>query len=98
MGLIDMLETVAADGLQNVPHAWFHEANKQLKIYEFIKGPLRLFFFKGSGGQIAVCTCGVRKSGKKADPKAVKKAAKWRDDYYAALKNGTLILESEDGA
>lgn len=96
-GLMHMLEKVAEDGLQNVPHAWIHEANKKLDIYEFIKGPLRLFFFKGKNGQIAVCTTGVRKSGQKADPAAVKKAAKWRDDYYKALENDALITVIDDG-
>lgn len=96
-GLAQMLEKVAEDGLQKVPQAWFHEANKKLDIYEFIKGPLRLFFFKGKNGQIAVCTTGVRKSGSKADQAAVQKAAKWRDDYYEALKNDTLTTVNEDG-
>lgn len=98
IGLAKMLEKVAEEGLQKVPQAWFHEANKKLDIYEFIKGPLRLFFFKGKNGQIAVCTTGVRKSGSKADTAAVKKAAKWRDDYYKALDNNTLITVNEDGA
>ena len=96
-GLMHMLGTVAENGLQNVPHAWVHEANKKLDIYEFIKGPLRLFFFKGKNGQIAVCSTGVRKSGSKADQAAVQKAAKWRDDYYEALKNDTLTTVNEDG-
>lgn len=97
VGLVKMLEEVAEKGLQKVPQAWFHEANKKLDIYEFIKGPLRLFFFKGKNGQIAVCTTGVRKTGSKADSAAVKKAAKWRDDYCEALRNNTLVMVNEDG-
>lgn len=96
-GLVQMLDKVAEEGLQKVPSAWFHEANKELDIYEFIKGPLRLFFFKGKNRQIAVCTTGVKKSGQKADPAAVKKAAKWRGEYYEALKNDALITVSDDG-
>ncbi len=96
IGLMTMLEKVAEDGLQKVPQAWFHEANKKLDIYEFVKGPLRLFFFKGKNGQIAVCTTGVRKSGQKANMAEVKKAAKWRDAYYKALQDDTLIMVNED--
>lgn len=89
-GLIDMLDAVSEMGLQGVPGAWLHEANKQLGIYEFVKGRLRLFFFKGVNGQIAVCTTGVMKSGQKADKASVKKAAEFRDLYFAAHAANTL--------
>lgn len=89
-GLIDMLDAVSEMGLQGVPSAWLHEANKQLGIYEFVKGRLRLFFFKGVNGQIAVCTTGVMKSGQKADKASVKKAAEFRDLYFASHAANTL--------
>lgn len=89
-GLIEMLDAVSAMGLQGVPSAWWHEANKQLGIYEFVKGRLRLFFFKGASGQIAVCTTGVMKSGQKADKASVKKATEFRDLYFAAHAANTL--------
>lgn len=97
LGLTDMLGEVAEKGLANVPQSWIHEASKKLKIYEFIKGPLRLFFFKGKNGQIAVCTTGVRKSGQKADSASVNKAAQLRDDYHEAFNNRTLttVIENE---
>ncbi len=90
-GLTLMLRQVAAEGLQNVPSAWFHEADKERQIYEFIKGALRLFFFRGKNGQVAVCVAGVRKTGQKANKFAVDKAAKCRDDYYKALESNALI-------
>lgn len=96
-GLVQMLEKVAEEGLQGVPAAWFHEADKSQQIYEFIKGSLRLFFFKGRNGQIAVCTAGVRKSGRKADKAAVARAARWRDDYFRAIESNALIMVSDDG-
>jgi len=89
-GLVEMLDAVSAMGLQGVPSAWLHEANKQLGIYEFVKGRLRLFFFKGVSGQIAVCTTGVMKSGQKADKASVKRAAEFRDLYFAAHAANTL--------
>lgn len=96
-GLLQMLEHVALHGFGNIPAAWTHEANKEEGIYEFIKGPLRLFFFKGEGDSIAVCTCGVRKSGQKADKAAVSQAIKIKDAYWTAVKNGNLeIIEHED--
>lgn len=87
---MQILQYVAENGLQKAGPKWTHEADKALKIYEFIKGPLRLFFFKGEGGQIAVCTAGVRKSGNKADKASVKKAYDLSVEYDKAIKAYTL--------
>jgi hypothetical protein len=96
-GLALILQHVAEKGIQNVPAAWVHEANKKDKINEFIKGPLRLFFFKGKGRQIAVCTTGARKKGNKADKAAVKKAAALRKKYEQAVEDQTLeVINDED--
>ncbi len=96
-GLIQILEAVVERGWQSTPAAWRHEADKQRGIYEFVKGPLRLFYFKGEAGQIAVCTCGVRKSGQKADKAAVDKAARLKDAYYQAIRDKTLKMVEENG-
>lgn len=97
MGMFSMLEYVAANGLQNMPSAWSHEADKPAGIYEFIKGPLRLFYFKGLNGEIAVCTSGVRKSGQKADKAAVAHAIAMKKQYMTAVKNNTYeVAEDED--
>jgi len=95
-GLVQILEFLAENGLGKASHAWLHEANKDEQIYEFIKGPLRLFFFKGNAGQIAVCTGGGRKKGRKADKAAVANAAILRSQYQAAIEKDTLeIIEDE---
>jgi len=95
-GLFTMLEFAAKEGLQSLPAKWVHEANKQEQIFEFIKGPLRLFFFKGVDGQIAVCTTGTRKAGNKADRGEVAKAARFRRDYFAAVENNTLQVVCDE--
>ena len=92
-GLADIIEKVASNGLENVPAKWWHEASKQKKIYEFRKGPLRLFFFKGQGAQIAVCTGGIRKTTPKADKQKVAQANEWRKEYFAAVEANTLVVE-----
>lgn len=84
-GLLVMIETVAENGLDGVPPTWLHEASKQHGIYEFIKGRLRLFFFKGANGQIAVCSGGVLKKTGKADKSAVSKAAEFKARYFADM-------------
>ena len=95
-GLHEMLQYVASNGLQGVPHGWFWLADRKLEIYEFRKGPLRLFFFKGNGDEIAVCTDGVRKSGQRADKQAVNKAAKWRSEYLNAQRNNTYEVVDDE--
>ncbi len=89
-GLVEMIDFVAENGLDAAPVKWIHEADKQKKIYEFIKGSLRLFFFRGKNGQIAVCTTGIRKSGQKADKSSVNKAAEYRNSYLSAYEGNTL--------
>lgn len=95
-GLNTMLQKVAEKGLSGIPAAWIHEVSKKDKIYEFKKGPLRLFFFKGEGIDIVICTLGVRKSGQKVDKGAVDQAAKWRTRYQAAIaSNSCEVIEVE---
>lgn len=85
--LLTMLRHVAERGFENVPASWCHEADKNNGIYEFIKGDLRLFYFKGKNGEIAVCTGGVVKKGRKVNKPAVNAAKKWKDAYYQKLES-----------
>lgn len=96
MGLSDLLARVAREGLDGLSSKMTHEADKRLKIYEFIKGDLRLFYFKGRDNTIVICTAGVIKKGQKADQKAVEKAAKFREEYLRAHASGGIQWE-EDG-
>lgn len=94
-GLALMLEHVAKNGLQGLPAAWAHLVDQEEKIYEFSKGDLRLFFFKGHGNQIAVCTSGVMKKKQKVDKAAVAKAIASRNAYFAAvLTNSVEVISS----
>lgn len=97
LGLLDMLQRVAELGFQGVPTKWTHEANKKEQIYEFVKGDLRLFYFKGEGRQIAVCTGGTLKKGQKADKAKVAQASLLKEAYWAAVQSNTLqVANNED--
>lgn len=96
VGLANMLERLASSGFANLTSSMTHEANKQHKIYELIKGDLRLFYFKGTGDVIIVCTVGVLKKTQKADKNAVAQSIGWKDMYGTALTNGTLTWETEE--
>ena len=95
-GFLMFLQFIAENGFDKAPVSWSHEANKKNGIYEFRKGKLRLFFFKGLNGQIAVCTTGVRKTTAKANKSAVKLAIEYKNNYFAAAKNEELVLIQED--
>lgn len=88
-GLSKMLEFVAENGLTKMPSVWSHEANKKAGSYQFIKGSLRLFYFKGEGNQIAVCTTGALKKGQKADKNAINRAVAAKVAYFEAINTGT---------
>lgn len=97
IGLLEMLMYVAERGLQNTPAKWTHEVDKSRGIYEFVKGDLRLFFFKGANRQITVCTVGVIKKGQKADKSSVNKSAKMKSEYFAASATNTIkVIKDED--
>ena len=88
-----MLTYVSENGFQNIPTAWVHEADKKRKVREFVKGSLRLFFFNGTGNQIAVCVVGKMKKGNKADKASVEKTAKCQAEYFEAVSNNVLEVE-----
>lgn len=97
IGLNTMLAYVASNGLQNMSHAWSHEVDKENGIFEFIKGPLRLLYFKGVNDDIAVCTVGVRKKTQKVDKAAVAQAVEMKKAYLKAVHNKTYeVVEDED--
>lgn len=94
-GLSIILQHIAENGLNGA--SWVHEANKQEGIYEFTKGKLRLFFFKGVNNQIAVCTTGVIKKQQKADKPSVIKAIGYKKQYAQAIEtNSITVVEDED--
>ena len=69
---------------------------QEKQIYEFIKGRLRLFFFKGENGQIAICTNGQMKKTTKANKSAIAIAAIYRKKYFKAVREGTLqVIKNE---
>ena len=91
-GLYALLERVSQDGLDDISSALCHEVDKNEKIFEFIKGKLRLFFFKGNGDLLVVCTTGLVKKTPKVDKKAVAKAITCKNQYLNAVKQNTLVM------
>lgn len=79
--LLVLIERVATDGLQNMPSELVHLVDRERGIYEFVAGRLRLFFFKGAGNQIAICTSGLMKKTQRVDGRSVVAAARCKAEY-----------------
>lgn len=82
-GLLGLLDRVSKEGLDGLPPSLCHLVDKNGGIYEFVKGSLRLFFFKGSDGDISVCTGGLVKKTQKVDASAVSRAIAMKRLYEA---------------
>lgn len=75
---------------------WIHQVNKTEKIYEIKKGRLRLFFFRGDGSDIAICTTGLVKKTQKVDPSAIAKAVSMKTQYWDAVARNAIKVITDD--
>jgi len=96
-GLLDMITRIAKNGFHQFSSQQCHYIDQDKKIYELIRGRLRLIFFHGKNKTIMICTDIVVKDTQKANQKVVKRALKTYDDYYNSLREKTLIeIRDED--
>ncbi|MDT4331076.1 type II toxin-antitoxin system RelE/ParE family toxin [Methylomonas sp. MS20] len=80
-GLFVLIERIAKDGLDGLsPHVW-HLVDKDNKIYELIKGDLRLLFFKGPGDLLVIASHGFIKKTQKTPDNEKNKAIRRKKQY-----------------
>ena len=91
-GLFDVMERVSTNGLDQLPYSLSHFVDKKEKIYEFIKGDLRLFYFKGHDNLLVICTSVVIKKTQKVDKKQVDLAIRLKLEYLQSVKDGTIVF------
>ncbi|MGK9450763.1 hypothetical protein ACSSZE_05765 [Acidithiobacillus caldus] len=91
-GLFEMLRRAAIEGLEGFSTSMCHEADKGERIFQFVKGDLRLLFFKGKDGELIVCVGGHIKKGQKASQLEVARAARLRKQYLEAKKTGAVVI------
>ena len=98
-GLLELLERISLEGLLKMPDTLSHCVDKNEKIYELIKGKLRLFYFKTEDDFLIICTTALIKKTQTVDPKHVKKAIRLKHAYLNAVRRKTLIVieENENG-
>ncbi len=98
-GLLVLLERISHEGLSSISDVLSHCVDKNEKIYELIKGKLRLFYFKTEDDFLIICTTGLIKKTQAVDQKHVRKAIRLKHEYLEAVKQKTLIVieENENG-
>lgn len=79
-GFQALFKQYSIDETNNLTENNFHLANLDHKIFEFIKGPYRIFCFKD--GNTVILTTGSRKSGNKASKKHVATAIEYKEKYF----------------
>lgn len=96
IGLLDMLERVGENGFQGFSSKQSHYINDEPKIFEFIRGPLRLIYFHGKDNNVVISTEVVVKKSQKADKKVVSRAIQAQKDYFKSVLDDTLIEIRDD--
>jgi len=97
-GMGTLLEQAAENplGPTQWPSELTHLADKDNKIYQFIKGDLRVLYFFDAD-KILICAAATLKQGKKTNPKAVASAVAARDEYFQAKASGDVVwLKDEE--
>lgn len=96
-GLLDMLERTAKSGWEQFSSKQVHFIDEKHKIYEFVRGRLRLIFFHGENSLLVVCTEVIVKKTQKADKKVVNRAIQAQKAYWKSVEDNCLtIIRDED--
>ncbi|ODB94073.1 hypothetical protein A3194_05280 [Candidatus Thiodiazotropha endoloripes] len=83
-------------GRQGLTTHLFHEVDNENKIWELIKGSLRIFCFIDNDGRAVILTHGGLKRSKKVSKKDVNKAVRIKKEYIAAKAAGTLEISRKE--
>lgn len=95
-GCYALFARYAEFGREGMTSEWFHEANKQSGIWQFIKGRLRVYCFL-DGGDLIILTHGSIKKSQKADPKQIERAVALKNQYEQdKALNKIIFLEDDD--
>lgn len=87
--LMQFFRACSEHGPEGLPSKTRHHLDQNNQIFEFIKGRHRIAWFYDEG-KIVVCTHGFFKKTQKAPKEEQQKAAKLKEEYFAAKKHGNL--------
>lgn len=93
-GLLALIERIANNGTQGLNSKLCHLVDEDNKIFELIKGDLRLFFFKGHCDLIVIATHVIIKKSQKTKNSDKNRAISHKKHYQKAHDNKCIkILE-----
>jgi hypothetical protein len=91
-GMWALFDRYAEGGRMKLTAELFHEANRDGKIWDFIKGRLRVYCFMEEGA-LVVLTHGTIKKSQKVDRRDIARAVSCRNAYLASSQRGELQWE-----
>jgi len=90
-GMLQLIAYVAENGPRQLPDSLSHYIDQNEKIWEFIKGRLRVAWFYDEG-QCVICTHGFIKDSQKVKKADKNYAIRMKEEYFAAKSAGTLKI------
>jgi len=99
-GLFSLIDHIAKYGLDGLSSKQCHLVDQRNKIYELIKGDIRLLFFKGQGDLLVVTTHAFLKKTPKTPEQDKNKAVSYKNKYHSAHDKQQIIFVDtgeEDG-
>ena len=90
-GLLSLLEKFAQHGKKILNDDLCHEVDSNNKIFEFIKGDLRLLWFYGAGNKIVICSHVFIKKRQKTPESEKNAAIEIKNRYMKAIDSGKAV-------
>ncbi len=90
-----MLERHSRQGPEAFNTAQVHYVDQKEKIYEYIKGRLRLFWFE-DGDRVVICTHGIVKKSQKTPKREIDRAIRIKRSYEESKALNLLRLLKEE--
>ncbi|MEO8418742.1 MAG: hypothetical protein ABI475_08470 [Methylophilaceae bacterium] len=94
--LLNMIDDISDFGLHEAPSIWSKCVDAENGIYELKAGKLRLFYFKGHGSIVLVCTSLSRKVSQKVNKADVKKAISIKNQYQDAVDSNEVSFITDE--
>lgn len=94
-GLLGMMERHSRFGSETFNTEQCHYVDQNEKIYEYIKGRLRFFWFE-DGDRVVVCTHGIIKKTQKTPKREIAKAIRVKNAYKKNRDSGSITLIEEN--
>lgn len=94
-GLLALIDRIARNGTQGLSSKLCHLVDEENKIYELIKGDLRLFFFKGHGDLIVIASHGIIKKSQHTRASDKNRALNYKKHYQQAHDTKSLEILGE---